>query len=205
MQPILGCHVYPQGTRFSGECSPEVSIVSPSTPTPVTINLNATSVAGGSSFRGTRKCWRDMPANMLTGARNLFDRMPAAVDDHMAKCFLENMIFEGGAPIAGGYSVAAYDPDETQSQDVRAPFMQATNDPHGMHDAFMQDQVGLDDFSLDHEFPEGYGLEEEDDEMDIDGEPLIEEDLTNQTVAGAKPKQEQAYEGIHADQGQTPL
>ncbi|KAF7110549.1 hypothetical protein CFC21_110638 [Triticum aestivum] len=55
-----------------------------------------------------------------------------------------------------------------------------------MHDAFMEDQVGLDGFPLDHEFPEDYDLEEED-EMDIDGEPLFEEELANQAV-GAKPK-----------------
>ncbi|KAE8820981.1 Phospholipid-transporting ATPase 1 [Hordeum vulgare] len=61
--------------------------------------------------------------------------------------------------------------------------MQATND---LHDAFVQDQVGLDGFSLDHEFPEDYDLEEEDDDMDIDGEPMFEEELTNQTAARAK-------------------
>ncbi|KAI5000046.1 hypothetical protein ZWY2020_004635 [Hordeum vulgare] len=52
----------------------------------------------------------------------------------------------------------------------------------------MQDQVGLDSFPLDHEFPEDYGLEEEEDDMDIDGEPLFEDELANQTVIGAKPK-----------------
>ncbi|KAE8805316.1 DNA repair protein rhp54 [Hordeum vulgare] len=177
--PIPGFHVYPQGSRFSGECSPEVSIVAPSTPAPVTIDLNATPVALGSSSGGMRKRRREMPANMLTGARNLFDGMPAAVDDETTNCFLENMIFEG-APTTG-----AYDSDETQSQDGRAPFTQATND---LHDAFMQDQVGLDGFSLDHKFPEDYNLEEEDGDMDIDGEPLFEEELTNQTAVGAKPK-----------------
>ncbi|KAE8801684.1 Eyes absent-like protein 4 [Hordeum vulgare] len=90
------------------------------------------------------------------------------------------MIFEGVAPTAG-----AYDPDETQNQDGRAPFTQATNDPH---DAFMQDQVGLDGFPLDHEFPEDCDLEEEEDDMDIDREPLFEEELVNQTSARVKPK-----------------
>ncbi|KAE8795189.1 Helicase SKI2W [Hordeum vulgare] len=52
----------------------------------------------------------------------------------------------------------------------------------------MQDQVGLDSFPLDHEFSEDYGLEEEEDDMDIDGEPLFEEELANRTAAGAKPK-----------------
>ncbi|KAI4990503.1 hypothetical protein ZWY2020_038866 [Hordeum vulgare] len=89
------------------------------------------------------------------------------------------MIFEG-APATG-----AYDPDETQSQDGREPFTQATNDPH---DASMQDMVGLDGFPLDHEFPEDYDLEEEDDDMDIDGEPFFEEEVANQTAARVKPK-----------------
>ncbi|KAE8772753.1 Eyes absent-like protein 4 [Hordeum vulgare] len=121
-----------------------------------------------------------MPADMLIAARNLFGEMPATVDDDTVNRFLENMIFEGGALVA-----AAYDPDETQSQDGRAPFTQTTNDTH---DAFMQDQVVLDGFPLDHEFPEDYGLQKEDDDMDIDVEPLFEEELANQTATGVKPK-----------------
>ncbi|XBI37030.1 hypothetical protein VPH35_122449 [Triticum aestivum] len=52
----------------------------------------------------------------------------------------------------------------------------------------MRDQVGidLDGFPLDHEFPEDYGLKEED-ECDIEVEPLFEDELANQT-AGPKPK-----------------
>ncbi|XBI30569.1 hypothetical protein VPH35_054287 [Triticum aestivum] len=52
----------------------------------------------------------------------------------------------------------------------------------------MHDQVGvdLDGFPLDHEFPEDYGLEEEDD-VDIEGEPLFEAEFANQ-VAGGKTK-----------------
>ncbi|KAF7057755.1 hypothetical protein CFC21_064952 [Triticum aestivum] len=52
----------------------------------------------------------------------------------------------------------------------------------------MQDQVALDldGFPLDHVFPEDYDLEEED-ELDIDGEPLFEDELAN-PAAGAKPK-----------------
>ncbi|KAE8789803.1 Phospholipid-transporting ATPase 1 [Hordeum vulgare] len=63
--------------------------------------------------------------------------------------------------------------------------MQANND---LHDAFMQDQVGLDGFPLDHEFLEDYDFEEEHDDMDIDKEPLFQEELANQTAVGAKPK-----------------
>ncbi|KAE8783034.1 Lectin-domain containing receptor kinase A4.3 [Hordeum vulgare] len=52
----------------------------------------------------------------------------------------------------------------------------------------MQDQVGLDGFPLDNEFPEDYDLEEEEDDMDIDGDPLFEEELATQTTAEAKSK-----------------
>ncbi|XP_044965837.1 uncharacterized protein LOC123426118 [Hordeum vulgare subsp. vulgare] len=94
-QSIPDFHVYLQGSRFFGECLPEVSIVAPSTPAPVTIDLNAASVADGSSFGGMRKRQREMPADLLNGARNLFDGMPAAVDDDTANRFLKNMIFKG--------------------------------------------------------------------------------------------------------------
>ncbi|KAE8784324.1 Lectin-domain containing receptor kinase A4.3 [Hordeum vulgare] len=85
-----------------------------------------------------------MPADMLTDACNLLDRMPATVNNDTANRFLENMVFECG--------------------------------------------VRLDGFPLDHDFPKDYGLEEDDDDMDIDEEPLFEEELANQTVVGAKPK-----------------
>ncbi|KAF7041292.1 hypothetical protein CFC21_051108 [Triticum aestivum] len=52
----------------------------------------------------------------------------------------------------------------------------------------MRDQVSidLDGFPLDHEFPDDYGLEEED-ECDIEVEPLFEDELANQ-AASPKPK-----------------
>ncbi|XBI94936.1 hypothetical protein VPH35_031485 [Triticum aestivum] len=54
--------------------------------------------------------------------------------------------------------------------------------------AFMRDQVGLDldGFPHDHEFLEDYGLEEEN-ECDIEREPLFEDELANQAVE-PKPK-----------------
>ncbi|XBJ19559.1 hypothetical protein VPH35_010521 [Triticum aestivum] len=53
-----------------------------------------------------------------------------------------------------------------------------------MLDAFMQDHVDrdLDGFPLDHEFPEDYDLEEED-ELDINGEPLFKDELANQAAS----------------------
>ena len=79
--PVPGFHVYPQASRLSGECSPDVSVVAPSTPAPAPIDLNATPVAGGSSSGGARKRARQMPADVLPDARNLFDEMPAAGDE----------------------------------------------------------------------------------------------------------------------------
>ncbi|KAE8801674.1 Lectin-domain containing receptor kinase A4.3 [Hordeum vulgare] len=53
----------------------------------------------------------------------------------------------------------------------------------------MRDQVGMDPdgFPLDHEFPEDYEQEEED-ECDIEGEPFFEDELANQAVWAKQPK-----------------
>ncbi|KAE8816920.1 DNA repair protein rhp54 [Hordeum vulgare] len=116
--PMPGFHVYPQASCLSRETSPEVSMVAPSTPVPAPIDLNATPVAGGSSSRGERKRVRKMPADVLPGARNLFDGMPAAGNED----YMQNLIFEGGGPAAG------YDPDEAQSQGGRGAFTPSTFD-----------------------------------------------------------------------------
>ncbi|KAE8790174.1 DNA repair protein rhp54 [Hordeum vulgare] len=176
-----GFHVYPQASRLSGECSPEVSVVAPFTPAPTTIDLNATPVADGSSSGGARKRARQTPADQLSGARNLFDGMPSTGDND----YMQNMIFEGGAQAVG------FDPDETQSQDGRGYNKDQV--------AFMRDQVDvgldLDGFPLDHEFPEDYGLMEEE-ECDIKAEPLFEDGLANQadgTAPKRKSKRTKAY------------
>ncbi|XBJ19833.1 hypothetical protein VPH35_010757 [Triticum aestivum] len=148
---VPGFHVYSQASRLSGECSPRASACDPVAPsTPAPIDLNDTPVVGGSSG--------------LPDARNLFEEMPSAVD----KDYMQHLIFEGGAPGVG------YDPEETQSQDGHGAFTPAAGyDPDQA--AFMRDQVGidLDGFPLDHEFPNDYGLEEED-ECDIEVELLFE-------------------------------
>ncbi|XBH64459.1 hypothetical protein VPH35_118216 [Triticum aestivum] len=175
--PIPGLHVYLQASPTLRECSPEVSAVAPSAPAHVPIDLNATSMAGDSSSGGARKRAQDMPADVLPDARNLFDRMPAADNDETANHFMESIIFEGAVAAAGSA---------------------------GMHDAFMQDQAGLDldGFLLNHEFPEDYGLEEED-ELDIDGEPLFEDELANQ-AAGAKSERDKLLCECWRDIGQDP-
>ncbi|KAE8790997.1 DNA repair protein rhp54 [Hordeum vulgare] len=52
---VPGFHIYPQASRLSGECSPMVSMVAPSTLAPAPIDVNATLVAAGSSAGGARK------------------------------------------------------------------------------------------------------------------------------------------------------
>ncbi|KAE8821048.1 phospholipid-transporting atpase 1 [Hordeum vulgare] len=94
-----------------------------------------------------RKCQRELPADILTSACNLFDRMLATVGDDTTNHFRENLSSKSHWRL-----------------------------------------VGLDGFPLDHEFPKDYGLEAEDDEMDIEREPLFVEELANQIAAGAKPK-----------------
>ncbi|XBI83266.1 hypothetical protein VPH35_091787 [Triticum aestivum] len=153
-------------------------------PSPAPIDLNATPIAGGSSYGGARRRTREMPTDMIPSARNLFHRMPSADDDD----FMQNIIFEAGTEAAGGAAAVGYNPDETQSQDGRELFTPSIFDKSGMQDAFMRDQIGLDldGFPLDHKFLEDYDLEEED-ELDIDGEPLFEDELANQ-AAGVKLK-----------------
>ncbi|XBI03009.1 hypothetical protein VPH35_131483 [Triticum aestivum] len=175
--PMPSFHVYPQASCLSWDCSPDVSVVVPSTPAPAPIDLNTTPVAGGSSSGGARKCARQMPTGVLPDACNLFEGMSSAVDED----YMQNLIFEGGAP------AASYYPDKTQSQDGRGAFMPATGyDPDQA--AFMRDQVAmdLDGFPLDHEFTDDYGQEEED-ECDIEVESLFEDELAYQAV-GPKPK-----------------
>ncbi|XBH95240.1 hypothetical protein VPH35_085834 [Triticum aestivum] len=152
--PVPGFHVYPQASRLFGECSPDVSVVAPSTPAPAPIDLNATPVVGGSSSDGTRKRARQTPAGGLPDIRNLFEEMSSAVD----KNYMRNLIFEGGAPGAG------YDPEETQSQDGHGAFTPA---------------AGYD--------PDQAAFMREEDECDIEVEPLFEDELANQ-AAGPKPK-----------------
>ncbi|KAE8788394.1 DNA repair protein rhp54 [Hordeum vulgare] len=101
-QLIPGFHVYPQASLLFGECSPEVSVVTPFMPSPAPIDLNATPVAGGSSSDGPRKRAREMSADMISGVRNLFDKMPVTVNDERANRFMQSIIFEGDAAAAGG-------------------------------------------------------------------------------------------------------
>ncbi|KAE8778262.1 DNA repair protein rhp54 [Hordeum vulgare] len=99
---------------------------------------------------------------------------------------MQSIIFEGDAATVGGAAATAtgYDPEEIQSHDDRGgPFTPSTYDQACMYSAFMQDQAGLnlDGFPIDYMFLDDYDLEEED-EVDIDGEPLFEDELANQAV-----------------------
>ena len=99
--PVPGFHIYPQASRLSRECSPDVSVVAPSMLAAAPIDLNATPVVGGSSSGGTRKRARQAPAGGFLVARNLFEEMPSAIDED----YMQHLIFEGGASGAG------YDPE----------------------------------------------------------------------------------------------
>ncbi|KAE8790274.1 Protein UXT-like protein [Hordeum vulgare] len=102
--PMPGFHVYPQASRLSGECSPEVSMAAPSPcprPRPSTLTPHRWPVARHPEARGNAR-----------GICHLFDGMPATDDED----YMQNLIFEGGAPVVG------YDPDETQSQAGRGVF-----------------------------------------------------------------------------------
>ncbi|KAI4981350.1 hypothetical protein ZWY2020_021835 [Hordeum vulgare] len=68
----------------------------------------------------------------------------------------------------------------------------------------MRDQVGLDldGFPLDHEFPDDYRLEEEE-ECDIEAEPLFEDELANQ-ADGNKPKRKSKRTKAYTTLGKTP-
>ncbi|KAE8783697.1 putative serine/threonine-protein kinase [Hordeum vulgare] len=115
-QPIPGFHVYLEASRLFEECSPEVSVVAPSTPAPAPISLSATPVADGSSSGGPRKRAREMSVDMLSSARNLFNEMPTAVDGERANRFMQSIIFEGDATAIGSATAVAvgYNPEETQ-------------------------------------------------------------------------------------------
>ncbi|KAE8774579.1 DNA repair protein rhp54 [Hordeum vulgare] len=104
------------------------------------------------------------------------------------ECFMQSIIFKGDAAGVGGVTATGYEPEETQSQDCQGSFTSLTYDQAGMQDTFMQGQVGLDldGFLVDHVFLDDYDLKEED-ELDNDGEPLFEDELTNQAI-GEKPK-----------------
>lgn len=67
---------------------------------------------------------------------------------------------------------AGFDPDEIQSQDIRGHFKQ---DQEGMADTFTPCQ----------EFPDDYDQEE----VDIKGEPLFADELTQQASAQKKRRQ----------------
>ncbi|KAE8797701.1 DNA repair protein rhp54 [Hordeum vulgare] len=172
-------------------------------PMPMAIDLKVTPMVGGSSSGEARKCPREMSADKLPDARDLFDKMPATGDDETTNHFIiENIIFEGSARAAastGGASAAAFDPDNTQSQDVRPPFTHSAFDQAGMDDPFMQDHVGMGStFPLEHEFPKDYHLEEEG-EVDIDRGAFVQGRA--QQPSRRKQAQKQADESIHAARG----
>ncbi|KAE8768270.1 DNA repair protein rhp54 [Hordeum vulgare] len=139
-------------------------------------------------FGGHRKRSWETPADMVSGTCNVFNKMPTTDDDATSRFITENMIFKGGV------GVAPFDPEETQSSDGRNTFMVGPFVDGGTTDPFRQGEYGMGTFPVNHEFPKDYDLEQ-DDEVDIDGAPLLEEELANQAQATKKrqSKQTKAY------------
>ncbi|KAE8807568.1 Serine/threonine-protein kinase mph1 [Hordeum vulgare] len=111
--------------------------------------------------------------------RVLFDEMAtpmAPVDDTYCAQFMEDVIYNGG-------HVRAYDPDETQSQDGRAQFV-ADEEADDRADYNHGDSWHGDD----NVYCEGDGDEDEGKEIDISGEPLFIDELTQRAEAQKKKK-----------------
>ncbi|KAE8812053.1 Serine/threonine-protein kinase mph1 [Hordeum vulgare] len=100
----------------------------------------------------------------------------ALVDDTYCAQFMEDVIYKGG-------HVPAYDPDETQSHDGRAQFVADEEaDEHADYD-HGDSWHGDDDI-----YCEGDGDEDEVKDIDISGEPLFIDELTQRVEAQKKKK-----------------
>ncbi|XBH65229.1 hypothetical protein VPH35_118858 [Triticum aestivum] len=168
-------------TRFSG--SPDVGMFAPSTPRPsAVIDLNITpgsSSGGRPSVEMQRKQARAPFTGTMPSPRVLFDGMPTPtppVDDPFYNQFMEDVIFEAGQG-------RAYNPEETQSQDGRAQYVP---------DEEADDHADYDHGGSWHEdddiYVEGDGDEEEGNDLDISGEPLFIDELTQRAEAQKKRK-----------------
>ncbi|XBI85713.1 hypothetical protein VPH35_093814 [Triticum aestivum] len=115
----------------------------------------------------------------MSPPRIFFDGMPTPtppVDDPFYNQFMEDVIFEAGQG-------RAYDPDETQSQDGRAQYVP---------DEEADDRADYDHGDSWHEddgiYVKGDGDEEESNDVDISGEPLNIDELTQRAEAQKKRK-----------------
>ncbi|KAE8814178.1 putative DBINO protein [Hordeum vulgare] len=108
--------------------------------------------------------------------RVLFDEMSTPPVDNNYDQFMEDVIYNGG-------HVPAYDPDETQSQDGRAQFV-ADEEADDRADYDHGDSWHGDDDI----YCEGDGDEDEVNDIDISGEPLFIDELTQRAEAQKKKK-----------------
>ncbi|XBJ27256.1 hypothetical protein VPH35_004551 [Triticum aestivum] len=168
-------------THFLG--SPDIGVIAPSTPRPsAVIDLNVTP-GSSSGDRPAVEMKRKQARPPFTGTMSspgiLFDEMPTptpTVDDPFYNQFMEDVIYEGGHG-------RAYDPDETQSQDGRAQYVA---------DEEADDHADYDHCNSWHEdddiYCEGDGDEEEGNDIDIGGEPLFIDELTQRAEAQKRRK-----------------
>ncbi|KAE8812915.1 Serine/threonine-protein kinase mph1 [Hordeum vulgare] len=109
----------------------------------------------------------------------LFDEMAtpmAPLDDTYCAQFMEDVIYNGG-------HVPAYDPDKTESQDGRVQFV-ADEEADDRADYDHGDSWHGDD----NIYCEGDGDEDEGNEIDVSGEPLFIDELTQRAEAQKKKK-----------------
>ncbi|KAE8783528.1 Lectin-domain containing receptor kinase A4.3 [Hordeum vulgare] len=170
-------------TRLSG--SPGVSMIASSMPRPSSvIDLNVTpgSCSGGRpSVEMQRKQARLPSTTTMSSPHVLFGEMPTptpTVEDPFYNQFMKNVIFEGrGEAFQTGGQGGTFDPEETQSQDGRGEYM-ADEDFETDHGDSWHEE---DDIYCE-------GDEEEEDVVDIAGEPLFIDELTQRAEAQMRKK-----------------
>ncbi|KAE8821694.1 Serine/threonine-protein kinase mph1 [Hordeum vulgare] len=165
-------------THFLG--SPEVGMIAPSCLRPfacIDLNIAPGSSGGGwASVEMQIKQARSPFASTMPSPRVLFDKMPKAPVDNNYDQFMEDVIYNGG-------HVPAYDPDKTQSQDGRSQFV-ADEEADDCADYDHGDSWHGDDDI----YCMGDGDENEVNDIDISGEPLFIEKLTQRAKAQKKKK-----------------
>jgi hypothetical protein len=146
--------------------------------------MPGSSSGGRPSVEMQRKQARPPSTATMPSPRVLFGEMPTptpTVEDPFYAQFMENVIYEGrGEAFQMGGHGDTFDPEETQSQDGRGQYVADEDfeaDDHG--DSWHED----DDI-----YSEGEGDEEEEDGVDIAGEPLFIDELTQRAEAQKRKK-----------------
>ncbi|KAE8803317.1 Serine/threonine-protein kinase mph1 [Hordeum vulgare] len=146
------------------------------------IDLNVTpGSCGRPSVEMQRKQARPPSTATMSSPRILFDEMPTptpTVEDPFYGQFMENVIFAGcGEAFQTGGQGGTFDLEETESQDGRGEYM-AGEDFEADHCDSLHEEDDI--------YCEGH--EEEEDGIDIAGEPLFMDELTQRAEAQMRKK-----------------